>query len=141
MRCSRPRHEPAERGATRRDTGRLALVALLALAAPTAGDIGSCGQSLDELDPVKFFTEKRRIDCQHCVDCLFQTAACEAACANQGETSFPAGCYPLVHDGEVCLDALAEADCERYQAYVDDTAPQTPSECNFCPLDEQPEEP
>jgi hypothetical protein len=114
-------------------------VAIFVLAAPTAGDIGSCGQALDDLDPAKFFAEKRRIDCRQCTDCGFQTRTCEAACADQGESTFAAGCYPLVHDGEVCLHALSVADCEQYAPYVDDVAPQTPTECNFCPLDERPE--
>ena len=38
-----------------RELARVAFVALVFLAAPTAGDIGSCNQTADGLDPNKFF--------------------------------------------------------------------------------------
>jgi hypothetical protein len=125
---------PVTRGAL----ARLGLASLLLLAAPTAGDIGSCGQPIEDLDPTKFFTEKRRIDCQHCQDCDFQTRTCTQACAGIGQNEFPAGCYPLVHDGEVCLHALRDASCDEYAPYVADQSPQAPSECNFCALADRP---
>jgi hypothetical protein len=104
-----------------------------------AGDIGSCNQALEELDPAKFFAEKQRVDCEQCVRCEFGTESCRAACAGEGLADrFDLGCYPLVHDGEVCLRALRDADCEEYSRYVDDGAPETPTECAFCPLDQQP---
>jgi len=123
---------------TRGAVVRLGLVALLVLAAPTAGDIGSCGQALEDLDPVKFFAEKRQIDCQHCQDCELQSKTCVSACAGLGQNEFPEGCYPLVHDGEVCLHALRDASCDEYAPYVADLAPQAPTECNFCAPAERP---
>ena len=131
---SRANARPISRGAV----ARLALTGLLVLAAPTAGDIGSCGQPLDELDPVKFFTEKRRIDCQQCQDCEIVSQTCVRACAGLGQSEFPEGCYPLVHDGEVCLRALRDASCGEYETYVDDAAPVVPTECNFCSPAERP---
>jgi len=113
---------------------------LLFAAAPVAGDIGSCNQPVEELDPYKFFFVKRRIDCLHCVECEFDTQTCARACGDSPiEDQFPEGCYPLVHDGEVCLEALDAAGCDEYSRYVDDYAAETPTECNFCPLDQQPE--
>lgn len=103
--------------------------------APTPGDVGGCGQPARDLDADAFFQEKRRVDCSHCRECGIRTASCEAACSEDAPPSegFPSGCYPLVHDGEVCLRALDDASCDEYRSYVDDEAPQVPSECNFCP--------
>jgi hypothetical protein len=118
------------------------LGAVLFCAAPVAGDIGSCGQALEELDPAKFFTEKQRVDCEQCARCGLSTETCTTACAGGDVPDhFEPGCYPLAHDGEVCLRALRDADCEEYATYVDDVAPEAPTECAFCPLDRRPEEP
>ncbi len=119
-----------------RPTWKLLLL-VLAVAAPTAGDLGSCGQPAAELDPAIFFYEKALIDCQKCSRCVLGTAACERACTAPPASEFEAGCYPLVHDGEVCLNALDAAPCDEYASYVDDVAPTTPTECNFCPLSER----
>ncbi len=123
---------------------RLLKVALCAvvIAAPTAGDIGSCGQELAELDPQKFFAEKLATDCHQCQSCELVSLTCQRACSLEdlAQLEFEEGCYPLVHDGEVCLNALRAAGCDEYAAYVDDEAPETPTECNFCPIDQHPEE-
>jgi hypothetical protein len=103
------------------------------LAAPTAGDIGSCGQKPVELDPEAFFQEKRSVDCDHCNRCGFDSKACTEACADKGPIAFDVDCFPNVHDGEVCLRALRAAGCNEYAAYVADLAPTVPTECNFCP--------
>lgn len=130
----------------RRRTGRNLLKVILwvaFIAAPTAGDIGSCGQEPAELDPQKFFLEKLAIDCRQCQSCELQTVTCQRACTNTedlGELDFEENCFPLVHDGEVCLNALRAAGCDEYAAYVDDEAPEAPTECSFCPLDQRPEE-
>jgi hypothetical protein len=127
---SRPLH-PSRRA----PLGWLAL-ALFFSAAPTAGDIGSCGQAPDDLDGEKFFGSKQALDCRRCGECGFTTKACDRACAPALEQSaFPAGCYPLVHDGEVCLDALTAASCKEYEAYVADEGATVPTECNFCPAE------
>ena len=113
--------------------GWLAL-ALFFTAAPTAGDIGSCGQPPDDLDAAKFFGSKQATDCRRCGECGLDTKACERACAPALEQSaFPTGCWPLVHDGEVCLDALGAASCKDYAKYLADDAPTVPTECDFCP--------
>jgi hypothetical protein len=41
----------------------------------------------------------------------------------------------LVHDGEVCLNALDAASCDDYEQYVANQGATIPTECNFCPLD------
>ena len=99
----------------------------------TVGDIGSCGQATDELDPRTFFDIKAGLDCDRCAECGLRTNACDRACKEPAATTFPKGCRPLVHDGEVCLRALIHAACSDYESYVDDTAPTAPSECQFCP--------
>jgi hypothetical protein len=123
-----------------RDRTTLIALALLVLAGPTVGDLGSCGQDVADLDPEKFFIEKDFIDCQQCSDCGFITRLCDAACDRIPEaTAFDEDCFPLVHDGEVCLNALRAASCDEYASYIDDAAPTVPTECNFCPLEEKPQ--
>jgi hypothetical protein len=116
---------------------QLALMLLLVtlVAAPTPGDIGGCGQSAQELDPQVFFASKYNIDCMRCRECALISRACSTACNDDTPipASFPEHCYPLVHDGEVCLRALFNASCNDYKSYMDDRSPTSPSECNFCP--------
>jgi hypothetical protein len=123
------RARPIRRG----EVARLALVALFFLAAPTAGDIGGCGQAAEDLDPVKFFDNKQTIDCQRCTACGITSNACTLACGPALPITFPPRCYPLVHDGEVCLDALQVASCVAYQTFMADQAATIPTECDFCP--------
>jgi hypothetical protein len=119
---------------TQRARRLLATLALLCCAAPTAGDIGSCGQGAEELDPVKFFSQKGGIDRARCEECAISSALCDARRAGELEaTEFSADCFPLVHDGEVCLRALLDADCGDYEEYMRDVGPTVPTECNFCP--------
>ena len=113
---------------------RLGAILLFFTAAPTVGDIGSCGQELEDLNATKFFTLKEGIDCARCNECTIGSAACGRACDATFDTAFPEGCYPLVHDGEVCLNALEAAGCDEYSAFMSDSAPTVPTECNFCPL-------
>lgn len=124
-----PLRAPAKVGA--------ALVLVLSMA-PAAGNIGSCGQPAEELDAFKFFSAKATVDCTRCAECALFTEQCEAACSEpvSVEVSFPDGCLPLVHDGEVCLDALRASSCDDYAGYVADAGATIPTECNFCPLDE-----
>jgi hypothetical protein len=102
--------------------------------APTVGDIGSCGQSVDELSAPTFFSLKASYDCDKCRECGLAGLLCEQACASAISSSFPTGCVPLVHDGEVCLNALLYAPCDDYAKYMDAANPKSPSECQFCPL-------
>ena len=112
---------------------------VLCVAAPTAGDIGSCGQELQLLDAQKFFGEKQFTDCLMCRECGIGTQFCADSCGEVLlQDSFPEDCFPLVHDGEVCLNALRAASCDEYTTYVDDLAPTVPTECNFCPVGEKP---
>jgi hypothetical protein len=113
---------------------RIAMVALLFLAAPTAGDIGSCNQPLNDLDAAKFFAAKQGVDCERCTECGLMSHVCKRACAAAPVAgTFPHGCDPLEHDGEVCLDALLAASCVDYQGYVADQGATVPTECDFCP--------
>lgn len=115
-----------------------ALAALLAVfcLAPTPGDIGGCGQPAEELDPSAFFENKLRVDCKGCERCGIATRACARACdpGTVPARSFPPGCAPLAHDGEVCIRALDAASCDDYASYLADESAQSPSECQFCPV-------
>jgi hypothetical protein len=113
---------------------RLAIVALLFLAAPTAGDIGSCNQPTGPLDPAKFFAAKQNVDCEMCMACGFTSHVCDLACGAAVEMgTFPKGCDPVEHDGEVCLDALEATGCSGYASFVADKDATVPTECDFCP--------
>ena len=63
------------------------------------------------------------------------TKYCKDACdpAVDSRSSFPEGCDPIVHDGEVCLNALDAAGCDDYEAYVKDKGREAPNACRFCP--------
>ncbi|MEY2932922.1 MAG: hypothetical protein RL033_3671 [Pseudomonadota bacterium] len=118
----------------KRTLSRLALAALTAFClAPTPGDIGGCGQTARDLDPSVFFNSKRSVECSRCRECSLRTPACELAC-EEGDVpeEFPDGCFPLVHDGTVCLRRLTQGSCEEH-AKVMAEPPRVPSECNFCP--------
>jgi hypothetical protein len=127
---------PSSRGAGR---GLTAIVVALLCAAPVPGDIGACGQPVQKLDADRFFLAKVGVDCEQCTTCGLRTKRCELACKSEttGPASFPEGCVPLVHDGEVCLRRLLASDCDDYGRYVDDSNPTVPSECNFCPVGAQ----
>jgi hypothetical protein len=120
---------------TLRGRGLRTIVAVVLCAAPVPGDIGSCGQPVQQLDASRFFGAKKVVDCRRCTECTLPSTACQDACDQHVEpaTSFPAGCVPLVHDGEVCLRALLYASCDDYAGYMDDQSPQAPTECDFCP--------
>jgi hypothetical protein len=115
----------------------LVVVVLGALCmAPTAGDVGGCGTEVKALDPRAFALVRKDMDCERCTECGIGTARCQRACDPKipVETSIPATCKPLLHDGEVCIRALNAASCDAYATYVDDVAPSTPSECEFCKI-------
>lgn len=113
----------------------LAAIAAIFCAAPTPGDVGGCGQDPQILDAPTFFANKKARDCRQCQKCGLTTQSCRGACDTTVpyDTEFPEDCVPLVHDGEVCLRALLYASCDDYVGYMDDAAPTTASECNFCP--------
>jgi hypothetical protein len=101
--------------------------------APTPGDIGGCGQTARDLDPTAFFQSKQSIECSRCQECRIRTPACELACSAAAvPEEFPEGCFPLVHDGTVCLRALLQASCDDHREFAAEP-PRVPSECNFCP--------
>ncbi|NUP04681.1 MAG: hypothetical protein HOW73_01320 [Polyangiaceae bacterium] len=118
-------------------TVRAIAIAVVCMA-PSAGNIGSCGQDAEALDPQKFLAAKNTVDCQACLDCGLTTVVCDQACDGvvPPSASFPGGCLPLVHDGEVCLDALSASGCDDYASFVADQGATIPTECNFCPVDE-----
>lgn len=113
----------------------LATVVVLFCAAPTPGDIGGCGQRVQPLGPEPFFLAKKDIDCAKCDECSFSTEFCANACDPDlvPPTEFPEGCDPIVHDGEVCLNALEATGCGDYEDYVRDSGRKAPNECRFCP--------
>lgn len=122
-----------------RSRAKIGAALLLVLSmAPAAGNIGSCGQEAEVLDAYKFLVAKANIDCSRCTECTLFTEQCSAACSAPVslDVAFPEPCLPLVHDGEVCLDALHAASCDDYASYVADVDATIPTECNFCPLDE-----
>jgi hypothetical protein len=120
----------------RRELAACALWALLFGAAPTVGDVGSCGDQAAPLDESTFAAQRKALDCQRCTQCGFTTKACADACDPNAPASvgWPNTCSPLQHDGVVCLDALEAASCDTYASYVSDVAPTVPTECDFCHL-------
>lgn len=105
--------------------------------APTPGDIGGCGTTIEYLNVDNYAFARKSQDCERCNDCGLDTARCVHACDPKidPEVSVPATCKPLEHDGEVCLRALHAASCSTYATYVADTNASTPSECDFCKFD------
>ncbi len=118
----------------RRELAALAVLALVFGAGPTVGDVGSCGRTATSLDEAGFAAARKRLDCQRCRECGLSTQHCVRACdpAAPSDVFFPPTCHPLEHDGEVCLDALQAASCGDYAGFVDDSAPSSPTECQFC---------
>jgi hypothetical protein len=110
-----------------------ALLAVLVMA-PTVGDTGACGRTATELDRDKYANARKLQDCERCRECGIDNVRCARACDPTAlpEIALPITCRPLYHDGEVCLRALAAASCDTYATYVDDDAPATPTECDFC---------
>lgn len=121
---------------------RLVLTGLCALClAPTPGDIGGCGAPSSDLGARRFFAAKRATDCKHCRECSLATHQCAQSCQpgpDAGAAAFADNCFPLVHDGEVCLRALEVASCDDYRAFMSDDEPSVPTECNFCPAELEP---
>lgn len=127
----------SQRGRLRDGVGaRLAfgLLVLAFCAGPVPGDVGGCGQSPQALDRAGFFESKRALDCSRCTECGLVSELCESACDPAAPPErLPRGCDPLEHDGDVCLRALLSSSCDEYERFVRDQAPETPTECNFCP--------
>jgi hypothetical protein len=112
----------------------LGFIALAFCAAPVPGDVGGCGQDPQPLDPETFLWSLKDQECAGCRRCGIVSRACERACSDTlGQTEFPKNCEPLVHDGEVCLRVMQDSDCADFDAYMSDSSPTVPTECNFCP--------
>lgn len=120
---------------SRSDLLAAALLASL-LAAPTVGDVGTCGKAATDLDPGAFASARKTIDCRRCTQCRIATRTCANACdpAAPSNAGLSPTCRPLRHDGDVCVRALQAASCDDYATFVDDVAPATPTECDFCRL-------
>ena len=118
----------------RRELAFAAVLALVFGAAPTVGDIGACGATAVALDESAFAAQRKALDCRRCTECGLSTQACASACDPKAPSSvgFPNTCFPLQHDGDVCLHALEYASCDDYASYVSDEDPTVPSECDFC---------
>jgi hypothetical protein len=119
--------------------GELAFAGLLALAfgaAPTVGDIGSCGRVAADLDAHSFARARKDVDCRRCTECGLTTQTCQNGCDPNApsDVGWPSTCHPLEHDGEVCLRALQAATCSDYASFVDDLTRTAPTECDFCHL-------
>ncbi len=113
---------------------RFVVVVLGALSmAPTAGDVGGCGQEATLLDVSIFTSARKQEDCDRCQECGITSARCTSACDPKAApvAAIPQTCQPLQHDGEVCLRALGAASCADYSNYVSDD-PSLPLECQFC---------
>lgn len=108
-------------------------LALVFGAGPTVGDVGSCAQSVTNLDERSFAAARKNVDCQRCTQCGLSDQTCENACDKNvpSDVAWPDTCHPLQHDGEVCIRALQAASCGSYAGYVDDLAPTLPTECDF----------
>jgi hypothetical protein len=119
---------------TRRTSLAFVMCLSVLVAAPTVGDIGSCGAPVAPLDATKFFDARLRDTCQRCRDCGLSTLACNIACdpGTPRPDAFPTGCTPDTHDGEVCLDSILALSCHDVGRLVSDT-PVAPTECDFCP--------
>jgi hypothetical protein len=106
------------------------------IAAPTAGDIGSCGSAAEPLGAPEFFVARLSLECERCKDCGYGSRTCVLVCDQVAKKSypraFPEGCRPVVHDGEVCLRAIEALSCNAFGDLVSD-APIVPTECDFCP--------
>ncbi|MGH7296756.1 MAG: hypothetical protein ACRELB_17585 [Polyangiaceae bacterium] len=118
----------------RTEVAAVAVLAAIFGAGPTVGDVGSCGTSATPLDEKTFVADRKALDCTRCRQCGLTTKTCADACdpGKPGTVAWPATCYPIEHDGQVCIDALEAASCSEYAAFVSDVAPTTPSECDFC---------
>lgn len=119
---------------SRRHVGFLAVLGVLS-AAPTVGDVGGCNEQADPLAPDKFFAARLESECMQCRACELETVpGCKRACDPRTKvpTTFPEGCRPLVHDGEVCLRAIEALSCDAF-ADVVASSPVVPTECDFCP--------
>ena len=114
-----------KRGLGRSEVFTLAVLALIFGAAPTVGDVGSCGSTATALDVTAFAAERKALDCTKCTHCGFLTQTCQRACNpnEPSDFSLPATCFPLAHDGVVCLDALQATSCSGYASFISDTAP------------------
>jgi hypothetical protein len=120
----------------RREIALAGTLALVFGAAPTVGDVGSCGRVATALDPLVFANQRKSIDCHACAVCGLKTAVCQRACDPNAapDVAWPDTCHPLDHDGEVCLRALDASSCGDYAAFVSDVSRTVPSECDFCHL-------
>ena len=114
--------------------GALAFVSVAFLMAPTPGDTGGCGVTAETLDVNQFGESRKIVDCQRCTECNITTMRCKNACIATiaPDVAFPATCEPLREDGLICLRALSASSCDDYARFMDDTAPEVPTECQFC---------
>lgn len=122
-----------------RHVGVAMLLGVLSMA-PTAGDVGGCGTEVTALDPNAFAIARKEVDCARCKACSLSVPRCGRACSptTAPDTNLPRTCQPIQHDGDVCLRALGAASCDDYATYVDERAPATPSECEFCRIPPSP---
>jgi hypothetical protein len=118
----------------RPSVGFVIVLAILA-AAPTVGDVGGCGTKAEALDAGKFYAQTFDVTCSRCDECGLLAPRCKLACDRRHTVpqTFPEGCHPVVHDGEVCINALDALSCSAFDDYVERSI--FPTECDFCPED------
>jgi hypothetical protein len=116
--------------------GFVIVLAILA-AAPTVGDVGGCGTKAEPLDATKFFTQRLDLACSRCDECGILAPGCKNACSRNRIVphTFPEGCNPVVHDGEVCINAVEALSCSAFDDFIERGI--VPTECDFCPQPEQ----
>ncbi|MGZ3456555.1 MAG: hypothetical protein ACXWUG_05580 [Polyangiales bacterium] len=125
-----------EKSPGRPSIGFVIVLAILA-AAPTVGDVGGCGTQVEPLDATKFFTQELDLTCSRCDECGILAPRCKTACDTRTRIvphTFVNGCNPVVHDGEVCINALEALSCSAFDDYVERSV--LPTECDFCPQED-----
>ena len=119
---------------SRLNVALIGVVSVLFLMAPTVGDVGGCGVTAQPLTQAQFAHARKLEDCKRCSQCTLGSQRCLASCdaGVPEDIAFPDTCKPLYQDGLVCIRALAASSCDDYARYMDDTAPEVPTECEFC---------
>src|SRR5262249_23333631 len=109
-----------EKSLGRPSIGFVIVLAILA-AAPTVGDVGGCRAQVEPLDATKFYTQSLELTCSRCDECGILAPRCKNACDRNHIVphTFVNGCNPVVHDGEVCINALEALSCSAFDDYVE----------------------
>ncbi len=127
-RAARRRHGEGDRPAWRRRC------CCVALRAGGRGHRQPAGEAPEELDPYNGILRPEGADRLRPVRRVLtqRTRACDAADPPRAAPELPAGCYPLVRDGEVCLHKRSSSRAATSTAlHVAGEGASTPTRCNF----------